>query len=143
MTVEVCEPLQMLKSVKAEWMWNRKYQEIYKRAKLLVKEDTCMRYYDVRKPLYLETDASGVSMGIVLVKVRDNLNCRCDKVPDNVMIWPLAFVNKSLFSVVQQYRNIEREEPRIWHGLEKFHHHCFAHELHVITDHKLFVAMMG
>ena len=52
MTAEVCEP-----SVNAALMWNRLYQEVYEKAKSLVKEDTCMKYYDVRKPLYLETDA--------------------------------------------------------------------------------------
>ena len=52
---EVCEPLQKLTSFKAEWTWKRAYQEIYKRAKTLIKEDTCMKYHNVRKPQYLET----------------------------------------------------------------------------------------
>ena len=28
-------------------------------------------------------------------------------------------------------------------GLEKFHHYCFVHEVHVITDHKPMVNIMG
>ena len=47
---EVCEPLGRLTSINAIWTWNRSYQEIYERTKSLVKEDTCMKYYDVRKP---------------------------------------------------------------------------------------------
>ena len=38
MTAEVCETLLRLTSVKAEWTWNRTYQEIDKRAKSPVKE---------------------------------------------------------------------------------------------------------
>ena len=37
-----------------------------------MKEDTCMKYYDVRKPLYLGTDASGVGLGITILQIRDN-----------------------------------------------------------------------
>ena len=29
------------------------------------------------------------------------------------------------------------------HGLEKFHHYCFAYEVHIITDNKPLVAIMG
>ena len=39
MTAEVCEPLRRLTSVCAAWLWNRFYQEMYERAKSLVKED--------------------------------------------------------------------------------------------------------
>ena len=101
MTVEVCKPLGMMTSVNGTWMWNRSYQEINERAKSLVKEDTCMKYYDVRKPLYLETDASGVSLGIAVLQVRDNLNCRYNKVHDNAMLQPITFARKSLSSAAQ------------------------------------------
>ena len=45
-----------------------------------MKEDICMDYYDVRKPLYPETDASGVGLRVALLKMRDNLSCRYDEV---------------------------------------------------------------
>ena len=34
------------------------------------------------------------------------------------------------------YSNIEREVLVILHGLNKFHHYCFAREVYVITNHK-------
>ena len=34
--------------VNAEWVWNGTYQEVYRRAKLMVRQDTCMKYYNVR-----------------------------------------------------------------------------------------------
>ena len=75
MTTEVCKPLRRLKSVNPVWTWNRSYQEVYERAKSHKKEDMCMKYNDVRKPLYLESDALGVGLGAALQQVRDNLNC--------------------------------------------------------------------
>ena len=39
---------------------------------------------------------------------------------------------------VQQHK---REAPGILHGLEKFHHYCFAREVLIITDHKPLVAI--
>ena len=64
----------------------------------MMKEDMCMRYYDVRKILYLETDASGVGMGVVLLQVRNNLSCRYDEVLSIAMLQSIPFANKSLSS---------------------------------------------
>ena len=57
-----------------------------------------MEYYDVRKLLYLETDASEVGLGTALLQVRDNLKCGYDEVPDNTLLWPISFASKSLSS---------------------------------------------
>ena len=138
MTMEVCEPVQRLTSVVTEWTWNRTYQEIYERAKSLVKEDICMKYFPIRKPLYMETDALGVCLGVALLQVRNNLNFRYDEVLDNTMLWPISFARKSLSSTEQLYSNTGREAFWILHGLEMLHHYCFLYEAHVITDHYCF-----
>ena len=65
-------------------------------------------------------------LGTTLLQVRDNLNCRYDEVPDNTMLHPIIFARKSLSSAEWQYSNIEREVLGTLHGLEKFHHYCFA-----------------
>ena len=43
--------------------------------------------------------------------------------------------NRSLAGAEHRYSNIEREVLDILHGLEKFHHYCFAREVLIITDH--------
>ena len=108
MTAEVCKPLRRLKSVNAAWTSNRLYQEIYERARSLIKEDICMKYYDVRKFLYLETDVSRVGLGATLLQIRDNLSCGYDGAPDNAMLQPTAFASKNLSSTEQWYSNIKR-----------------------------------
>ena len=56
-------------SVKAEWSWNGTYQDLYENAKKLITKETCMKFHDATKPLYLEMDASGVGIGTSLLQM--------------------------------------------------------------------------
>ena len=120
-TADVCEPLCKLMSRKVTWTWNASYQSLFNRAKLLIKYDMCMKFYDNNKPLYLETDASGVGLGAALWQTQEGATCQKD--------------------TECRYSNIEREALGILHGLKKFHHYCFMRKFHVITDHKPLVSI--
>ena len=52
-TSEVCEPLRKLTSSKMTWTWNASYQQLFDKAKLLIKVEMCMKFYDDTKLLYL------------------------------------------------------------------------------------------
>ena len=67
-TADVCDPLHKLTSSKATWTWNASYHSLFNKAKLLIKSDMCMKFYNDTKPLYLETDASGVGLGAALLQ---------------------------------------------------------------------------
>ena len=88
----------------------------------------CMKFYDDTKPLYLETDVSGIGLGAALLQLRGNMGCQKDTAPDNTILHPITFVSKSLTGAEQRYSNIEHEALGILHGLEKFHHYCFGRE---------------
>ena len=68
MTAEVCEPLWNVISIKIEWSWNGRYQD------LIIKQDACIKIYGTLKTLCPETDASSISMGGNLLQVRDGMN---------------------------------------------------------------------
>ena len=138
---EACELLRKLMSCKATWMWNASYQQLFDKAKSLIKVEMCMKFYDDTKPLYLETDASGIGLGAALLQLRDNTNCPKDTAPDNTILCPIAFASRSLTGAEQRYSNIECEALGILHGLAKFHHYCFGREVLVITDHKPLVSI--
>ena len=93
---EVCDPLQKLTLSKAAWTWNTSYQQLFMKAKSLIKADVCMKFYDDTKLLYLETDAPRVGLGAALLQLHDNTTCHKDMVPDNTILCPIAFVSKSL-----------------------------------------------
>ena len=85
------------------------------------------------QPLYLETDASGIGVGTILLQTRDGAPCSEDTAPDNTMLRPIAFASKSLTGAEQRYSNIEREVLHVLHGLKKCHHYCFAREVSTIS----------
>ena len=140
-TANVCDPLHKLTPSKMTWTWNASYQSLFNKAKLLIKSDMCMKFYDDTKPLYLETDASGVGLGAALLQTWEGTTCQKDMVPDNTILHPIAFASKSLTGAEHRYSNIKREALDILHGLKKFHHYCFAKEVHIVTDHKPLIAI--
>ena len=105
------------------------------KVKAIIK-DVCMKFYDETKPLYIETDASGVGLGAALLQTRGNTSCHRDEAPDNSINRPILFSSNSLNREEKRYSNIEREALGILYGLQNFHHFCFAREVSIITDHK-------
>ena len=100
-----------------------------------------MKFYDDTKPLYLETDASGIGLGAALLLICEGTACQKDIAPENTTLCPIAFASKSVTGAECRYSNIEREALGIIHGLKKFYHYCFAREVLIITDHKPLVAI--
>ena len=140
---EVCKPFWKLTSVKVDWAWNIRYQGQYGRAKKIIKKDVCMKFYGASGTKYLEADTAGVSLGARLLQVRDVMNCGCDKIPDNITLHPSPFASKSLIKcwvALQQYR---MASPWNTTCLEMLHHHCFAKEVCLITDHNPLVALIS
>ena len=121
--------------------WNALYQQLFKKVKSLIKVDIWMKFYNDTKLFYLETDASEVGHGALLLQLHDNTTCQKDRAPDNVILCPIAFASKSLTGMEIGYSNIEREALGILYNLEKFHHYCVGREVLVITDHKPLVSM--
>ena len=140
-TADVGDPLHKLISSKVIWTWNASYQALFNKEKLLIKSDMCMRFYDDIKLLYLETNTSRVGLDAALLQTHEGTSGQKDMVPNNIMLCPIVFASKSLTGTECRYSNIEREALGILHGLEKFHHYCFAREVHIITDHKPWVAI--
>ena len=59
------------------------------------------------------------------------------------MFQPITFARKSLSGSEWWYSKIEWEALRIMHGLEKCHHYCSAHTVHVYTEPQRLVVIMG
>ena len=97
--------------------------------------------YDETKPLYVETDVSGVGLGAAFLQTRSNTSFHRDEAPDNRILRPIAFSSKSLTRAEKRYSYIERETLGILYGLEKLHHCCFVREISIIMDHKPLIAI--
>ena len=69
-TTVTCESPRNLRPTKTERTLNTTYQMMFEKVKSTIKEDVCMKFYDETKPLYVETDASGVGLGAPLLQTR-------------------------------------------------------------------------
>ena len=70
------------------------HQDLYEKAKTIVKRQTCMKIYDAARPLHLENDAFGISLAAGLLQVRDGIDCGHDEASDNVILQPIAFASR-------------------------------------------------
>ena len=74
-----------------------------------------MKFYCDTKALYLETDASGVSLRAALLQLCDNTICQKGMAPDNTILCLIAFASKGLTGAEWRYSNIEHEALIITH----------------------------
>ena len=51
------------------------YQGLYEEAKNNIRQNAYMNFYDALNPLYLQRDASSISLDAGLLEVRDNMKC--------------------------------------------------------------------
>ena len=140
---DIFKHLYVLTSVKSEWIWNKTYQKLYKRARTLIKKDTYMEFHNEKEPLCLQTNTSEVSLGAFLLEVIKVITCLTGDAPVNTILWLTAFASKSLSISTTWYSNIEHEALGILHVLVKFHQYCFARGTSIITDHKLLITIFS
>ena len=86
----------------------------------MVCKDTTLRYFDSRKPVVIQVNASQKGLGAAL------LQDGC----------PVAFASKALTPTEQRYANIEREMLACVFGAERFHTYVFGRSFTIESDHK-------
>ena len=63
-----------------------------------------MKFYDETKPLYIETDASGVGLRASLPQKRSGTCCHRYEAPDNNLHRPIVFASLSIVKEIHQHR---------------------------------------
>ena len=103
-----------------EYSWNATYQVAFDKLKSLVCEDTTLRYFNTKKPVTIQVDASGKGLGTALIQ------------DDG----PVAFASKVLTPTEQCYANNERELLACVFGAERFWTYVFGRHFTIESDHK-------
>ena len=103
-----------------EYSWNATYQVAFDKLKSLVCEDTTLRYFNTKKPVTIQVDASGKGLGAALIQ------------DDG----PVAFASKVLTPTEQHYANNERELLACIFGAECFRTYVFGRHFTIESDHK-------
>ena len=116
-----------------EFIWTNVHSEDFRRLiEIMCNSPKLLRYYRPDLDLYLETDASGVAIGMALLKSEQN---------DGSSLYPIAYGSKTLTSAKTRYANIECELLGVVGGLEKFNYFTFGRPVVILTDHKPLIAI--
>jgi hypothetical protein len=115
----------------SEFLWEPHHMKAFTDLKEEVSESSLLQYYDTKKPVHLQCDASMRGLGASLLQ------------PDSTgQLQPVAYASKSLSITEQRYACIERELLAIVFGVKRFHTYLYGRSFHVITDHRPLVMIM-
>ena len=135
--------LQGLVKKDSKYVWTPPQERAFKDIKEAICAETLLSYFDKSKPVFIEVDASGQSLGDVLLQgniesfEQENASQTEGKFLDfRNRLKPIAFASKSLSEAETRYSNIERELFGVVWAIEHFNHYTFANRVHVISDHK-------
>ena len=111
----------------SEFVWDYAQQTAFDKMKLLITSAGTLAYYDVKKEVTLEVDASKHGLGAVLMQEGK----------------PVTYLSKSLSPTEQDYAQIEKEMYAIVFGTECFHQYIYSRNVAVTTDHKPLEAILS
>ena len=115
------------------FIWTETHTADFKKLiNIMCNSPKLLRYYRPDLDLYLETDASGVAIGMALLQSEQN---------DRSSLYPIAYGSKTLTGAETHYANIECELLGVVGGLEKFNYFTLGRPVTVLTDHKPLIAI--
>ena len=115
-----CEPLNRLTRKNQLFQWAEVQQKAFDDIKKAIINTPALSYYDVTKPVVIQTDMSDVGVGAVLMQEGK----------------PVSFASRVWDDCERGYAPIEKEMKAIVFGLEKFNDYCFGRHVTVESDHK-------
>lgn len=116
----VFEPIRKLTRKDTEWQWTEEHDKAMADLKKLVTSAPILAYYDPKKTITIQCDASKTGLGATIMQEGK----------------PLAYASRALTPTEQRYAQIEKEALAIVFALERFHQYTFGHKIRVESDHK-------
>ena len=117
---ETTKPMRDLLKEENEFSWDKPQEEALNKVKQIITSQPVLAFFDPRKPITLQVDASKHGLGATLMQERK----------------PVAFASKSLNSTEQNYAQIEKELYAILFGCKRFHQYLYGQKVTVESDHK-------
>ena len=107
-------------------MWSKVQDGVFNEAKQLISSAPVLAYYDLDKPIVLQTDASDYALGGALLQPNDKGKLQ-----------PVAFATSSMSPTEQCYSQIEKECLAICNCFQKFDQWLYGKsDIEVHTDHQ-------
>ena len=121
---EIARPLFELLKKEAKWEWTPACQTAFETLRDAITSKPVLAIADPNKQYVLETDASDVALGAVLMQKDEEDHLR-----------PIAYASKSLGPAEKRYGVTDREALAIVWALEHFNTYCEGHKYTAVTDH--------
>ena len=117
-------PLYKLLEQKRHWVWDRKQQLAFDKAKAQLTSSSVRMNFDPEKEVILSCDASPYGVGALLSHHTEEGER------------PIGFASRSLSPAERNYAHTDKEAIAIIFGVKKFHRYVFGREFEIRSDHK-------
>ena len=117
---DLTSPLRQLLHQDVEWHWEEQHEASFKNVKEALVFSPVLGYYDAKKELTLQVDASSTGLGAALIQEGQ----------------PIAYASKALTPTQQNYAQIEKELLAVVFGCTKFEEYIVGRHVTIETDHK-------
>ncbi len=117
---EITSPLRMLLKKDVECVWDQPQSDAFSKVKQVITQSPVLAYFDPKKPVYIECDASMNGVGAAIMQDGQ----------------PVAYASKILTQTERNYANIEREMLAIVFACQRFHQYIYGRHVIVHSDHK-------
>lgn len=112
----------LLKKGKGKMVWTKEAEESFLKLKSVLTSPNVLANPDFAQQFIIESDASDVAVGAVLVQIQDNVRR------------PIAFFSKKLSASQRKYAPTEKECLGVILAIEKFKHYVEGSRFTVVTD---------
>ena len=117
---QVNAPLRDLLKREIQWVWGSEHDRALQQLKQSLTSQPLLKFFDVNKPVRIQTDASQRGLGACLFQ-QDH---------------PIAYASRSLTQAEQNYAQIEKELLAIVFACNKFNQYVYGKVVDVQSDHK-------
>jgi len=123
---ELTAPLRELLHYENAFVWSDRQAKAFETLRSMLSSAPVLQYYDIKKPVTLQCDASHNGLGCVLLQDGK----------------PVEYTSRAMTETEKQYAQIEKEQLAIVHGFEKFHSYLYGRsDVVVVSDHKPLLAI--
>ena len=113
-------PLRELLKEDTVWLWQPKHTHALDRIKEVLTQAPVLKFYDVKRPVVIQADASQSGLGACLMQDGQ----------------PVAYASRALTPAEKNYAQLEKELLSICFACHKFHTYIYGKTTGVQTDHK-------
>ena len=128
----VANPLFALTKKDMEFIWSAACEEAFQKLKGLLIEAPVLAFPEFDRGFLLDTDASGVGLGVVLAQKQNDGSVR-----------PVAYASRTLPPHEQNYGVTELEALGVVWAVQHLRHYPYGHHCDVFTDHEALESLLN